>query len=136
MNLPSVAIDNITELLFKVIEFTQARQKLLIRNMNGIDRADFVPKDLPVKEFTRALNTAIDEHLLNKRLMLQDTKNIKFGTSGSFTTEPIIDWFAQKVLNKNCDEYIELQVNRLLENSLNQRIAAELLKYKQSAVAF
>ena len=134
MNLPSVATDNITELLFKIIEFTQTRQKVLIRNINEIGRADFIPKDLPVKEFCCALNTAIDEHIRNQRLVLQDTENIKFGTNGSFTTEQIKDWSAQKLLNKDCDEYVELQINKLLENSLNQRIAAELLKHKQSAV--
>ena len=131
MNLPSVITDNITELLFKIIEFTQTRQKILTQNINDIHKLNFVPKDLAVDEFSDSLNNAITEHVRNRRLVLQDSENIKFGISGNFDVKPIIDKKAKLLLNENRDQYLEFQINKLLENSLNQRIAAELLKQKQ-----
>lgn len=133
MNITSIATDNVTELLFKIIEFTKARQKVLTRNINDIHTANFTPKDLDVKEFSDVLNGAISEHISNGRLLLYDTKTIKFGADGRFEVEPITDRKAERLLENNKDQYIELQINKLLENSLNQRIAAELLKQKQQA---
>ena len=130
MNLPLVATDNITELLVKIIEFTQARQKILTRNINHIDEPGFVPHDLAVGEFSELLNNAINEHTKNQRLLLRDTDNVKFGHAGTFQAKPIVDEIAERLLEENRDEYIELQINKLLENSLNQQVAAELLKEK------
>jgi len=134
MNLQSLITDNITELLFKIIEFTQTRQKILTQNINNIHTPGFAPKDLEVDEFSYLLNNAIDEHIANQRLVLCDTENIKFGTSGSFEVKPITDEYARELLEENQDEYIELQINKLLENSLNQRIAAELLRQKEGMI--
>lgn len=130
MNLTSLITDNITELLVKIIEFTRARHKILTRNINDIDNPAFVPKDLVVDEFTTLLNNAIDEHIKNRRLLLRDTENVKFGINGSFEVEPVVDKCARKLLKENRDKYIEFQVNKLLENILNQRVAAELLREK------
>ena len=134
MNLSSLITDNITELLVKVIEFTQARQKLLSRNINNIDDPGFVPKDLAVDEFSELLHSAIHEHVRNQRLVLRDTENVKFGLGGSFEVKPIVDEYAKELLEENQDEYLELQINKLLENSLNQRVAAELLRQKQGMI--
>ena len=135
MNLLSLVTDNITELLIKIIEFTQVRQKVLTQNINNIDSFSFEPKDLDVDEFSSLLHNAITEHTRNRRLVLRDTENIKFGAAGSFEVEPVIDRDAGKLLKNNRDEYLELQINKLLENSLNQRVAAELLKQKQGMVS-
>lgn len=135
MNLSSLVTDNITELLVKIIEFTHTRQKILTQNINNIHSPGFVPKDLVVDEFSVVLNDAIDEHVQNQRLVLRDTKNIKFGISGSFEVKPVVDKYAKELLEENRDEYIELQINKLLENSLNQRVAAKLLKQKQGIIS-
>jgi flagellar basal body rod protein FlgB len=135
MNLPSLITDNIAELLVKIIEFTQTRQKLLCRNINSLHNPGFVPRDLPVDEFSRLLNAAIDEHIRSERLLLCDTENIKFGASGTFLMKPIVDKCSHDLLEQNPDEYLELQVNKLLENSLNQRIAAELLRQKEGTIS-
>jgi flagellar basal body rod protein FlgB len=127
--------DNITELLVKIIEFTHTRQKILIQNINNIDIPGFAPKDLVVDEFSVVLNDAIVEHIHNQRLLLRDTENIKFGDSGSVEAKPIVDKYAKELLEENQDKYLELQINKLLENSLNQRIAAKLLKQKQGIIS-
>ena len=135
MNLTSLITDNITEILVKIIEFTRTRQKIITRNITSMNNPGFVPKELAVTEFSGSLNNAIDEHIRNQRLILRDTENIKFGVSGSFEVKPTVDKQSKLLLEKNRDEYLEVQINKLLENSLNQRVAAELLRQKQKTVS-
>ncbi|KKK72975.1 hypothetical protein LCGC14_2898480, partial [marine sediment metagenome] len=82
---------NITDILVKIIKFTQTRKEVLTRNINNIHNSDFVPRDLSVDEFSDLLNNAITEHTLNRRLILCDTDSIKFGPEGSFDVEPVTD---------------------------------------------
>lgn len=135
MKLKSLISDNISEVLVKIIEFTNTRQKIITENINNIHSPDFAPKDLAVDEFSKLLHNAIDEHIQNARLLLCDTENIKFGINGSFEVQPVVDKSAKKLLKEDKDQYLELQINKLLENSINQRFAAELLKYKQEMIS-
>jgi len=135
MNLLPLVTDNIVELLIKIIEFTQARQKILIQNIKNIHSSGFVPEDLGVDEFCNLLNDAIDEHIQNQQLKLRDTKNIKFDISGSLKAKPAVDEYAKKLLEENQDEYLKLQIEKLLENALNQRLAAELLRQRQRTIS-
>ena len=132
MNLPTITTDNITEVLLKIIEFTQSRQKILIQNINTMHSDGFAPKDLPVDEFSKLMAQALAEHACNNRLVLQDSENVKFGTNGSFEVTPVIDKEAGMLFELNRDEYLRKQIDKMLENSLNQRIAADLLKQKQT----
>ena len=134
MNLMSLITDNITEILIKIVKFTQTRQKILIQNIINVKNPGFVPKELEVNEFSVVLNNAIDEHVLNRRLILQDTENIKFGARGSIELKPIVDEHGIKLLEENQDEYIVRQIHKLWENSLNQKLAAELLRQKQGTI--
>lgn len=136
MNLSSTITDNITELLTKIIEFTQARQKVLTRNINRAHEPGFVPQELAVDEFSESLHRAIHEHVCRKRLLLCDTENVKFGFGGSFEIIPIRDVESHELLKGNFDEYLEIQIDKLMENSLNQRVAAELLRQRQGMDAF
>jgi hypothetical protein len=132
MNLSILATDNITEILLKIIEFTHSRQKILIQNINSIYTAGFVPKDLPVDEFSGLIFLAVNEHVNSQQLLLCDGENVKFGPGGSFKTRPIVDEEAKLLLVEDPDEYLRGQVSKLLENSLNQRIAIKILRQKQS----
>ncbi len=135
MNLSLLITDNIAELLVKIIEFTHTRQKVLTRNINNVHNPGFLPEDLLVDEFSDLLHDAIDEHIRSRCLVLRDTENVKFGISGRFEVKPVVDNYAKQLLEGNRDEYVELQINKLLENSLNQRIAAELLRQRQDMVS-
>ncbi len=135
MKLKRLISDNICEVLVKIIEFTNTRQKILTENINNIHKYGFVPKDLAVDEFSELLGTAIEEHKRNRRLVLCDTENIKFGIDGSFEIKTIEDKSAEILFKERKAEYLELQINKLLENSINQRFAAELLKYKQQMIS-
>jgi flagellar basal body rod protein FlgB len=135
MNLMSLITDNITEILIKIVKFTQIRQKILIQNIINVQNPEFIPKELEVYEFSDVLNNAIDEHVRNQRLVLRDTENIKFGASGTIELKPIIDEHGIKLLEQNREKYIVRQINKLWENSLNQKLAAELLRQKQGLVS-
>jgi flagellar basal body rod protein FlgB len=134
MNLMSLITDNITEILIKIVKFTQTRQKILIQNIINVQNPGFIPRELEVNEFSDVLNTAIDEHVRNQRLVLRDTENIKFGASGSIELKPIVDEHGIKLLERNREAYIERQINKLWENSLNHKLAAELLRQKQGSI--
>jgi len=134
MNLMSLITDNIAEILIKIVKFTQTRQKILIQNIINVQNPGFVPKELEVDEFSIVINNAIDEHIRNQRLVLHDTENIKFGYSGSIEVRPVIDEHGKKLLEENQDEYVERQISKLWENSLNQKVAAELLRQKQGII--
>jgi flagellar basal body rod protein FlgB len=134
MNLTSLLTDNITEILITIVKFTQTRQKILIQNLINIHNPGFVPKELEVNEFSNLLNNAIEEHVRNQRLVLHDTENIKFGVSGSLEVKPVADERGKELFEENRDEYIEWQIGKLWENSLNQKVAAELLRQKEGAI--
>ena len=131
MNVPVMITDNVTELLVKIISFTEVRRKVITGNINNMRSPDFAPTDLDVNEFSQLLNHAIDEHTRNNRLVLCDTDTIKFGKGGSFEVKPVFDKYAKELLDRNQDEYIEHQINKLLENALNQKVAETLLRQKE-----
>ena len=135
MNLTSLITDNITEILIKIVKFTQSRQKILIQNIINIHKPGFVPRELEVDEFSNVLNNAIDEHVQSQRLVLCDTDNIKFRAAGDLELSPIVDEHGERLLEEDQDKYIELQIDKLWENSLSQKVAAELLRQKVGAVA-
>jgi flagellar basal body rod protein FlgB len=132
MNLSTITTDNITEVLLKILEFTQSRQKILIQNINTIQSEGFAPRDLPVDEFSRLMAQAIAEYARSGRLILRDGENVKFGANGSFEVIAVIDEDAKSLFEQNRDEYIHRQIDKMLENSLNQRIAVDLLRQKQA----
>jgi flagellar basal body rod protein FlgB len=131
MNLSPLMTDNVSELLVTIVDFTKTRRRILTDNILNIQRPGFVPKDLAVDEFCRSLNAAIIEHIQNQRLVLRDTDNIKFGVRASLEAKPVVDKHANELLDEDEDNYLQLQIRKLLENLLNWRIAEQLLKESQ-----
>jgi flagellar basal body rod protein FlgB len=127
----SLIPDNLTELLLKILQFTEQRRDVLYHNMDKAQTPEFTPKDMPVLEFARALNSALAEHVQNHRLLFCDTQNIKFGPNSSMQIMPVADSHAQTLRQEDPNQYLEYQVNKLLENSLNRKIASQLLKFNQ-----
>jgi flagellar basal body rod protein FlgB len=136
MNLSALFTDNVTEILIRIIKFTQTRHKVLVQNIINMRDPGFVPKELEVNEFSNVLSHAVDEHVLNQRLVLHDTENIKFNGAGRLEVQPVVDEIRKKLCEEDRGQYVEQQMNKLWENSLNQRLAAELLRQKQGAIPF
>lgn len=136
MNLSALTTDNITEILIRIVKFTQTRHKILVQNIINVRDPEFIPQELEVNAFSSLLSNAIDEHVRHQRLVLRDTENIKFDMGGRLEVKPIIDELGRRLLEENRDEYLERQMSKLWENSLNQKFAAELLRQKQGTVPF
>ena len=134
MNLSALVTDNITEILIRIVKFTQTRHKILVQNIINIRDPEFVPKELEVNEFSNLMSSAVDEHVRNQRLVLRDTENIKFDPGGCLEVHPVVDELSKKLFEENREEYLERQINKLWENSLNQKLAAELLRQKQGTI--
>ena len=134
MNLTSLVTDNITEILTKIVMFTQARQKVLVQNIINMHRPEFVPQELEEHEFGSLLDYAVDEHVRSRRLVLHDTENIKFGEGGDFEVRAVVDETGRELLVEDQGQYLQRQITKLWENSLNQKVAAELLRQKQGTI--
>ena len=131
MNLSSIITDNVTELLVKILEFTERRRRILLQNIKHVDTEGFVPEDLDAAEFAELMTEAISEHIRSKRLLLRDSKNIKFGEGGGFESPPIVDEYAKHLFENDTAKYLELQIEKLSENLINNRVAVELLGQRQ-----
>ena len=128
MDISLTTSSNITEVLEKIIEFTNRRDEVLTQNIEDFDDDGFVPKDLDVTGFADLMTMAVAEHIKNDRLMLRDNDNIRFGRQGAFETTTVADDKATDLLENNRKKYIELQINKLSENLVNKRMAMELLE--------
>jgi len=131
MKTTSITLDNITEVLTQIIEFTERRYDVLMRNLFDYKSEGFRPKDLPVGEFAECMTEALSEHLRSHRLLLCDREHITFGQDGYFDALPTVDLEAEKLLKSDVMQYLQIQIHKLSENSMNKRIAVELLKQKQ-----
>ncbi|MBE0537696.1 MAG: hypothetical protein IH624_18685 [Phycisphaerae bacterium] len=131
MNISSVVTDNISELLAKILEFTQRRRELIAANILNVNEPGYEPKDLDVDEFADLMTQAISEHLQNQRLLLCDGRHTRFTANGCFETIPIVDEKAKRILARDSKAYLKDQMARLFENVLNRRFAGELLSQKQ-----
>ncbi len=136
MKLTTTTIDNITEVLTRIVEFTDRRRDVLTRNLFDYQTAEFQPKDLPVCQFAECMTEAVSEHIRSKRLLLCDRENVSFGEAGSFDVDPVIDSKAKNLLKTNTKDYLQMQIRKLSENLMNNRIAVELLKQKQQRSSF
>lgn len=131
MNSTPTIIDNVSELLNRVLEFTKQRHNILSSNIMDFENNGFLPRDLDITEFSDCMATAIYEHLSSKRLLLCDSDNIRFGKMGSLQTDPVTDNDAIKLLETDIDGYFEYQIRKLSENLLSSKIAAKLLSQRQ-----
>ena len=136
MKATSTTIDNITEVLTRIIEFTERRREVLTRNLFDYKASDFQPKDLPVCEFAECMTEAVSEHLRSQRLLLCDRDHVTFGKEGSFDALPVVDSEAEDLLKTDTKEYLQMQIHKLSENLMNNRIAVELLKQKRRHSSF
>ena len=78
MKLSTTTIDNISEILTRIIEFTDRRRDILTRNLFDYNTEGFEPKDLPVCEFAECMTQAVSEHVHSKRLLFCDKKHVSF----------------------------------------------------------
>lgn len=131
MKVATTTTDNITEILNRIITFTELRREVLTRNLFDYRQEHFRPKDLPVGEFSMCMTEAVSEYLHSRRLLLCDKNNVYFGEEGAFEALATVDLEAEKLLTSDTRKYLKYQIHKLSENLMNNRIAEELLKKTQ-----
>ncbi len=134
MDLKTLSADNIEELLVKIIEFTRKRHRIIKSNLKNSKNPEYQPLDLEVEDFSEKLKFALSQHLQNHRLVWSDSENIKFGPKGELKLKPIKDLYAKELMFSDHDEYVEYQVEKLTENTINQKVASQLIKMKKETV--
>ena len=136
MKLSSTTVDNLTEVLTRIVEFTDRRRDVLTRNLFDYKTDGFQPKDLPVCEFAECMTEAVSEHIRSQRLLMCDRDNVVFGEDGSFDVMPVVDSESASLLKTDTKQYLQRQIHKLSENLMNNRIAVELLKQKRQKSSF
>jgi hypothetical protein len=135
MTMSTIATDHIEELLFLVIGFTRSRRRVLMDNLHRMDVEGFFPQDLAVKEFSEQLHAAITEHMSRHRLILRDNPHVRFDEEGRLDLLCETDHHARQLLDSDPKAYQRYQMQRLLENALNEEIALKMLRAYTGRVA-
>jgi len=130
MDLLSLIQDNIDEILVKIIQFTHIRHTLISDNIRNCRAVGFVPRYIDDEDFAKVISIALAEHQRNNRLALCDSDTVSFLPDGDFRLEPQIDTEATKLFDSDFEAYVQLQKNRLKENSINNKAACALLEHK------
>jgi len=126
--------DSVCEMLSFVLDFTCQRHEILIRNIDNVNDADYIPKDLAVQEFASTMDASLLECILNKRFVFVDSDNFKFNCNGSFDAYAVEDIYARELFENNIDRYLEHQKTKIAENTLNYRQTRELLEKQRSII--
>jgi len=136
MDVTSETIDNLTLVLTRILDFTGRRQQVLTGNLLHYRQEGFVPRDLPLEEFTRCMTLAVSEHLRSERLLFRDSRHIRFRFCGQFEADPVVDEQGLLLLRTDIQRYRQYQKKKLSDNTLNTRMAQQLLmrKRRQTAV--
>ncbi len=124
-------MDNVTDVLVRIIDYTERRRDVLTRNIFDYCQDGFCPQDLPEAEFAERMTEAISEHMRSERLLFCDSEHIEFRDGGSFVIHPVVDHAAGELLRSSVSDYLRSQIQKLSENLMNNRIAAELLRHQQ-----
>lgn len=126
--------DNLSDVLSKVLHFTNERHRLLINNLNNVNNPGYTPKDLDAHEFASLMEAALAEHITNGRLAYLDAQNTTFGQDSTLNLTPAVDKKAKNLFQNDSKAYIKLQTEKLAENATNNRIAVELIRKKNNMV--
>jgi flagellar basal body rod protein FlgB len=130
MKITTKKIDNVTEVLTKVLEFTDRRARVLHKNILNVNNKSYRPADLDATAFADIMANALSEHLINDRLLLIDSENIKFGPDGHFEAKAIVDQQACQLLATDTKQYLKRQMKKISENLMNKKVAAHLIERK------
>jgi hypothetical protein len=131
----TATMDNITEVLHRIIDYTERRRDVLTRNIFDFRQDNYCPHDLPESEFALRMTEAISEHVRSERLLFCDSDHVRFHGGGDFEIEPVPDSAARDLMHNSISDYLKLQIQKLSENLMNNRIAAELLRHQQQRLS-
>jgi flagellar basal body rod protein FlgB len=132
MKIKDKQTDNVIEVLCKILEFTNRRGKVLHNNIVNINTEDYRPADLDAATFADLMGQALSSHLISDRLILIDSEYIKFGADGTFEALAFTDTEACQLLATDTRQYLKMQMKKISENQMNNKVAVQLIEQKQS----
>jgi flagellar basal body rod protein FlgB len=130
MDLSSLIRDNIDDVLVKIIQFTHICHKVILENINNCHSAGFIPRQVDVEDFAKVISAALSEHRRTRRLVLCDSESVSFMPGGRLSVELKVDTAAKRLFEQDFDQYLNLQRQRLNENTINNKTACALLGHK------
>ncbi len=109
-----------------VMAFSEMRQNVLANDVANINVPGFRQTDLPVSEFTAALDSAIQRRDENSphRFEVQSTRNIQFGPQLTAAAQDISNFMNYY---DGADRSLEALQNEILKNAVWHETAARLL---------
>lgn len=115
--------------LQQVLSFAERRQKVLAHNVANFNTPGFRSSDLPVREFTQALEQAIDrrDRSTPRRFAMRPTANITFGPQMQINARPVgglMNYY------DGADRSIERLQNEILKNAMWHEAAARLFTHQ------
>ena len=69
MKTSTITNDNVTEILNKIVDFTDRRNTVITDNILNVNSDNYTPRDLDAKGFAELMASALSEHLINDRLL-------------------------------------------------------------------
>ena len=117
--------------LERVVQFTEARHRLLTHNIANLSTPNFQPVDLDPKAFQQELVRALDERRTSPRpfngpLPVHDTVQVQF-KPGRIATQP--SQLGENVLfHDRNDRDLERLMQKLAENTLAHNAAVEMMR--------
>lgn len=117
--------------LQKLVQFTEARQKLLAHNVANLATPYFKPVDVDVKGFQQQLGEAIDRRRQTGDpsggpLEMRDSSEVRFDEQGNMTFQPRATNQGILFHDQN-NRDLERTMQDLAENQMAHRVALDLL---------
>lgn len=115
--------------LEKTLAFTEARNKVLAENIANVTTPEYRAKQLDPAEFQAALRSAIDKRCeSNEPLRLESTEQFHQDEMGFLKVTPTDKPPENLLFHDGTNARIEKQMAMLAENTLMNKVAAELLR--------
>ncbi|MEX0776182.1 MAG: flagellar basal body rod protein FlgB [Phycisphaeraceae bacterium] len=116
--------------LQRLVQFTEARQRVLVDDIANVSTPYFKPRDLSTASFQATLRQAIDRRRQSANpagpLDVQDTRELRFGKNG-IETSPNRDNQGILFHDQN-NRDLERLMQHLAENTMAHRTGLELLR--------
>lgn len=118
--------------LEKLVQFTEARQRVLAHNVANISTPYYRPMDLDIQGFRRQLQKAVDDRRARRvtgdgEMALEPTGQVREREDGRLevTPEPMD---ANVMFHDRNNRHLEKQMQAVAENLLTHQAAVQLLR--------
>jgi len=118
-----------TPVLERMLSFTEARHRMLVRNIANIDTPGYRARQLDAKAFQSALRDSVDRRKSAlEPLAIQGTRQFRQSPTGRLEVTPTEEPPENILFHDQTNMRVERQMAMLAENTMMHQVAAERLK--------